>query len=380
MRKDPELESILNEKGGLYQSDDELELFWGPLRSRFRKHCEFAQQSLYAKSNRQVEFDFISNTDINAFAYASPSGDGEFDFIGINCGSGFFIHTIINRIFAHPDAFPNWGDAQKERIDYALLRTLGHDDLIGPIITPKCPIRQALASALFATCMDFLFFHELAHLRNGHLEWLRSTKKTNHFIENNSEEFDISYSLKRQALEMDADSGAMVLTFQHAMFIHSSVVSEVAEQNARPPSVRNALNLLYGTPERCAQTTALASYIFFRIFDKSGWNIFKPDLFMHPEIPLRMHWSATLLWELFNTEKYVKLGLGNINFLTRVAPVVEQAYGLIQGITPDPRGIQSALGDALNLNIAHLVEVKKAWTLLHPILEINVRGGKLAPP
>ncbi|UNK26306.1 hypothetical protein MNO11_15780 [Serratia plymuthica] len=375
-----ELENILIEKGGLYESDEELELFLGPLRNRLLRHCEIAKQYVYTNSNRRIEFDFISNFSVNAFAYASPPGENEFDFIGINIGSCVMLLNILNRIFSHPNAFPDWGDVRQEQIDYELLRGLTFDDVVGPVIVPKNPTRHAIANMLYGACMDFLFFHEMSHLRNGHLEWLRSTGTMNHFAEVESNGCSSSYALERQALEMDADCGAMLFSFNNALEIHSGRLPKLEEQKSLPQAAIEALNILYGTPARCAETTAIASYIFFRIFDKSDWNMFKPSLLTHPEIPLRMHWSITLLQELLNTNVESNLGICNLNSLANVIPNIEQAYGLIQGTAPDPRGILSVTGDSLNLNIAHLVAVKAAWTSLHPLLEPNVRGGKLAPP
>jgi hypothetical protein len=214
----PELEQILLAQGGLFLLEGEhdastLSLF-SSIVSRFIRHVEYAHVSLYEKSPRPVEFGFISATDLNAFAYATPIGAAvPFDFIGINVGVPFTLANLFNRMLAHPDIFSYVGDPTKENHSIHQLENLITDVMRSrhEFVAPVCNIRSIFAYELAQLALDFLFFHELTHLRNGHLEFVRSNLALNHWSEAFGNASATDSNMVLQTLEMDADCGAILL-------------------------------------------------------------------------------------------------------------------------------------------------------------------------
>jgi hypothetical protein len=72
-----------------------------------------------------------------------------------------------------------------------------HGRLLQP---PSCPDREFIARALAATSTLFIFFHEFAHIRNGHLDLLASRSGQPFHSETEGATAKMS-GLERQALE-----------------------------------------------------------------------------------------------------------------------------------------------------------------------------------
>jgi len=216
---DPELVNIINNKYGRLiipdqNTENNLTRIINIISTRLSDHCDFAEKNLYTEKFKKIEFGFLNKTDLNAFAYSSPES---FDFIGINIGVVFTVANVFNRILAHPENFPDIGNIKIEKNDIELLPYLTTDVISSELkmITPKCPIRSMFAHELACVAIDFLFFHELTHLRFGHVDYIRNLCKISEFAEafNSHQKKD---TIVRQALEYDADCGAIVLSVNRA--------------------------------------------------------------------------------------------------------------------------------------------------------------------
>jgi hypothetical protein len=164
-----------------------------------------------------VYIDLVDEASINAVTYS----DGTHEFVGINAGLGLLIPTLFSWLLSHPTVFPDVGDVTREEtppaFDHGLLRESGRFSEIPVTVwneyasSPVDPVRAWYACSASLVAMDFLLWHELAHLNRCHISYLSSTRGTSHAP---SSWREISPGLKieeaklRNILEVDADGVA----------------------------------------------------------------------------------------------------------------------------------------------------------------------------
>jgi hypothetical protein len=377
-----ELEQVLIQRGGLFWLDGQhAEWTHGVLNTivtRLSRHRDSAEQILYSDKPRPIEFGLLCETGMNAFAYASPIGlEPELDFIGINIGVIYTFLDVFGRILAHPANFPDVGNPGLEVATIHNLPFLTTDVMKSGFesIEPNCPVRAIFAGELAQVAMDYLFFHELTHLRNGHLELIRNRFSLIHWPEAIGNVGIDDERKIRQTLEMDADSGAILHTLNAAFRIKDMWTSPL---KSAPRDLLAAMVFAYGSTERAVRIVNFSAYILFRIFNTTEWLWEHQANLMHPPILFRMFAVGDTLYEIFrqrpeygyNAEAFAKDTLDTI-------VAAETACGLIRGDQPDIRGINSTLRDRKYL--IYLAELKINWSDIRPQLEIYKRGGKLAP-
>ena len=277
IRSGDALNNIINSRGGLFwlvgeHPEDTIGLF-KTLEARFGRHVEYAKKIFYTEKPRDIEFGFICEGELNVFAYTSPKEEEPpFDFIGINVGVIFTLLCIFNRILSHPKTFPEVGNSSlehEERASLPHLTTNVYDsDIDNVSLRPKCKIRSYYASELTQTALDFLFFHELTHLKNGHVNYIISTFKSTELSESFSGIRHDDKLLIRQALEIDADCGAIQSTIGHAFRMKDLFKASTKKIEENQYEV---INSLYGSAYNSILTVCYSVYIFFRIFDVPKW-------------------------------------------------------------------------------------------------------------
>lgn len=377
-----ELAEILEQKGGLFwlegAHEESTHDKFKSITARFTRHRNHAEQNLYSDKPRAIDFGFLSQTGLNAFAYASPTENPpEFDFIGINVGVIFTLIDIFGRILAHPDNFPTIGNSQLETSITHNLPFLTTDVMKSDFlpITPNCPVRSIFAGELAQVALDFLFFHELTHLLNGHIEFLRSRLSLVHLSEAFSPDRTADGFAMRQALEMDADCGAVLHTLNVAFHFKELLANP---PKSVPKDVLEAMRSAYGSPKLATRTVNFAAYILFRIFDTTEWLNIHQERVTHPLPPLRMFFIGPTLHEIFSQRPSYQYDSNE--FITDNMSTIwdaERACGLIRGDSPDPRGIVSVMKD--HQYSAFLKKFKETWSSIRPELDAFKRGGKLAP-
>jgi hypothetical protein len=168
--------------------------------------------------------DIVDDPFLNAAATTS----GEHNIIGLNSGAVANIFGFFYMLLSHPKILPEYGFPEKESQWSA---SLGHCDWRQPMFSllrqsfsgvslrsiwkaPNDWFRQSIADTLSTMALDFLFFHELAHLRRGHLHYLQTEANANKIDETWSHWSGADAGTRRakQALELDADGGAMEVT------------------------------------------------------------------------------------------------------------------------------------------------------------------------
>lgn len=165
--------------------------------------------------------DIVDDPFLNATATTS----GEYNLVGLNRGAVANIFGFFYMLLSHPGIMPEYGFPETESswsaslgecdwrqpISAILNQPVGASKLRQVWKAPKDWFRQSIADTLSTMALDFLFFHEITHLRRGHLHFLRT--------EASASKIDETWSTAKppiqrakQAFELDADGGAMELT------------------------------------------------------------------------------------------------------------------------------------------------------------------------
>jgi hypothetical protein len=166
----------------------------------------------------KLYFDILNDETLNAGATTW----NEYNIIGANRGAIANIFTFFYLLLSQPNVLPDYGFPSEEvpwilslagcdwrgPLGLALSRITIDKSLADRPMTPKDWFRQSIADTLATMALDFLFFHEIAHLRRGHLQFIREQTGVQKIDE---ARFVGPPELRRarQAFELDADGGAM---------------------------------------------------------------------------------------------------------------------------------------------------------------------------
>ncbi|MGQ0763726.1 MAG: hypothetical protein ACT4OT_17160 [Acidobacteriota bacterium] len=168
------------QKDGGRLSDVSPDALWFKLR--YRDYIKkFATIRAFRNYLTNVHFDFVDNPTLNAVA-------AQYDncyLIGCYLGAMKNIQGLFTLMLSSPDVLKRIGNPAKEK---RWLRSLESCSFVTPLETiisnaeiyelpppdfPIDPKRKLYAHRLAILAMDFLFFHEMGHLVNGHLEYLQ---------------------------------------------------------------------------------------------------------------------------------------------------------------------------------------------------------------
>lgn len=153
--------------------------------SKILSYKDFYKQNIFIYADKSM--------DINASA--SFHADNIYS-IGVLMGSIFHLHQLTLLLFSKNNFMKKIGDINlpdEEAIHFS-------GDAY-PCI-PRCPIRLEYAGNVTILCMLVFFYHELAHILRGHLDYLDINYQLNAI---NDGELDYSTLDIRKALECDAD-------------------------------------------------------------------------------------------------------------------------------------------------------------------------------
>jgi len=373
----PELDEIVATAGGFFwlegdHHESTVNLF-RLLARRLDRHVRFSESHLYTDRTRHICYGMLCASELNAFAYASRPGEvPAFDFIGINIGVVFTLLDAFGRILAHPDCFPEVGNRSLEDPALALSPELS-TDLFGsgrPPCSPKCQVRKYFAGELAQVALDFLFFHEVTHLRNGHLEYLRELHPVPTLIEIVAID-DTDVAVLRQTLEFDADSGGSVQTLNEAFRMKDRLRTTGSDTSRE---AREALLSAYSDPVAATHTVLYAVYLLFRLFDDHTLNIESPR--SHPQPLVRMGWIAPTIYEGFR--RHPNYGYSANDFALVTPQVLIQAetdYGRVRGQPVDVRGLYAVYSDPSAAE--NVRRMTSTWSAIRPRLEPHCRGNGL---
>lgn len=379
-RSTAELDLTIEAKGGLfYPPEGEIP---APLllavHSRLADLRDWAEKDLYDKNPKPLEFGFICSSELNAFAYTSkPEDPIKLDFIGLNVGAIGTLHNTFNRILSRPESFPHVGHPELETTDRETIPFLSTDVLKSGFSfqAPNCPIRTYFAGELAQLATEFLFLHELGHLRNGHADFARIKLGFDHIPEAFDSKEERNENLVWQTLEFDADAASLMLC---ASQVHTRY-QIVSSGRAHPiENLNSAFQSLYGTFDSAIHALTYSVYVAFRLFNLSEWYWMSQPNSFHPSPLFRMGGIGPLFIELFKTKEIYKFSPDA--YLANLGETILRAEvdcTLIQDREPDPSGIMDFINSPQRS--AYLEQLKACWKEIRPILNLHVRGGNLAP-
>lgn len=375
-----ELEHEINSRGGLYyvNEGDTIPPPLATIYQRLLRHRDWAETSLYEKRPCPIEFGLIFSSNLNAFAYTTPrDAPYKFDFIGLNIGTFYTFLNIFGRILSRAETFPNIGRPELEDPNIETLPYLTTDVYESNVSfqSPNCPVRSIFAGELAQLATEFFFFHELAHLRNGHVDFIQTITPFNYI----AEAFDATgmenERLTRQTLENDADCGSLVISINLAYTLHQRFAGGARHPD---PNIDSAMRAIYGNFKSAIDTLGYATYIAFRIFDNTEWSWISQPNFNHPLPLFRMAAMGPLLYEVFNTRGIYDYPAEQFTTdYTNTMIRAEIDCGLIKGDEPDVRGISDVLQSSRRID--YMIELESRWKEIRPLLDRYVRGGNLAP-
>lgn len=379
-RSNPELDAILESRGGLFYPPEDEEP--SPLllytHQRLAGLRDWAENVLYDRCPRPIEFGLICASELNAFAYTSKNEDPKkLDFIGLNIGPIGTLYNIFHRILSVPDSFPEIGNPDLETKDRSALPYLTTNTKQSgfEFQFPNCPIRQQFASELAQIAIEFLFLHELGHLKNGHVDFVRQEMSFDYLPEAFDGRDLRNANLVWQTLEFDADATSLVLCAAQAHSRFRTVSSNI--ENYEKESSR-ALKAIYENFETTIQMVSYSIYIAFRLFDLSEWSWMSQPNLSHPSPLFRLGSIALTLFQLFSVKPIYETSPHS--YMKNFGPTLYRAEidcGLIQGAEPDPRGINDFINSSQRHHYLHQLEA--CWKEIRPLLDHHVRGGNLAP-
>jgi len=344
--------------------------------NRIVDHDRFITNTISSKHIRPngchgVHLGVVQSHLLNAFA-AEHLG---WFLIGINRGTYHFLLSVAARMLSDRRVLPDIGDPEKELPEVPVTDLLSMEDsrLDKPLF-PKSPVRDQYSHMLYEEMIQFLIFHELAHIVRGHVGFLSSPNRTGLI-----QEFNMAPqpggSLASQAMEAHADMSAAELCFINSFSKHQ-LSQDPDCRIADDDSVNAIRKELYADKALTAMRTALAIYLLFRAFapdSRATTRLQESELIQgsHPHPLVR---QGLLMGQLYATllDKEPDLTKGNPVGYTAIR-VAENAISFASG-----GGECTEIPDDLRNNIELIQNHMR--TLLRKIDEIKPHYARYAWP
>lgn len=319
------------------------------------------------KKKPVVYVNYIYNERLNAVA-AKDTKRGVY-YIGINCGIVYLLERLFNTILSNPLIFPNIGEGSKEAgthiIDkslYTSVKNFIDNSIPLDYDKPKDELRRALAEYLSLLALGYLVMHELVHIINGHVDYMRATKGLRVFQENSFSYKTPEENLLSQTLEFDADSVAMSTMVFHVSFMHSF-----------PENIKLKYRRIVQQLDIAIGFTAFAAYTIFKIFENDTLAIDSVFANSHPSFNIRRRiigpTIATLVLDV-RTRAIIKEEV-----LSKVVPTVaaillgsEQAFKQVENdmLLEAENVLKQISLDEIGMH--HTSLLKKHWSIIRPSL------------
>jgi len=385
-----EIDIRINQRGGfklpIIRSDDLAAAFaWAT--NTVNTVNFFSVENLFAKHDRVLSIQYINNSKIGAFcATTSPICEQELglDFVGVHAGSIPAIYNLYLRLLCRPDVFPDVGNSRLELAERAytphLATSVEIDGEFG-FVRPNCPVRFSFALCLADLAFGCLLFHEIAHLKNGHVDWMESLSPEDKYVPGTKPPMLTNdMKLKLQACEMDADSEAIRLTINMAFESAGNFHKIVEEIDISQRTAMNVAMLqLMQSQKHLIRYIVYSVYLLFRLFDSKLWTLSDQLLQNHPTWPARQRLVIQTVAAVIGKNRYYQYPVDE--FFSDIPPLLQEAeehYALLQERVLDGSRINSAWS-AETFDEYRLM-LNSAWLEILPSLQVFQRSkGKLAP-
>jgi hypothetical protein len=332
-----------------------------------RKYCEHfvinLDNNLYNLEPMRVAFMMLNSTHLGAFAYTSIGSERQekFDFIGINLATPAILLSNFYKILCSPNSFVGYGENEKEDQDRAIHFLSRITDPDKEFVPPLCPVRKEYAALLTQLSLDFVLFHESAHLYHGHNDWLQKRRKGELSIIDSFTDFPIpTEDLTEQFFEVDADDCALQLTISNILNARDQYFAGtlIPEPKAAP-----AYHLLFASELDTLKAVLYSMYVLHRSNDYELW-IDKLPTGSHPRGLLRARYMFNRFLEITD---WLEIEKGNRDyFIDACLSVVfeaEQDLARMEGAEVDKEFFISVIKSA-NASV-HIQAINE----LQPIVE-----------
>ncbi len=261
--------------GGRLHKDEADDVAWDILEQQISFFREFIGDGLDVPENFNppgpIHIDYVSNSSLNAFAFQRE----KHEFVGLFVGAVLYIYDAFMVLLSHPEVLSDIGNPHLEttsddRIaEYLKRNPTGHFAEIGP----KDTIRQQVARYLAFNVTNFIFGHEVGHIVDAHLFYLKK-----HFgMDWWTEYSDLHLSMTAikntgHLLEFGADRhGVRISLNTWGRLCEGGTISSIKDPN------------LY------LRVWAFSLGVIFRLFDRHTRDVNEYDRSSHPRPDLRYY-------------------------------------------------------------------------------------------
>ncbi|MEG3169224.1 hypothetical protein U1737_13605 [Sphingomonas sp. LB3N6] len=323
------------------------------------------------KNGHPMELEFGLLEDMRFGAWASVAR--ETDVIAINAGVLVTLVSAYRAMLSHADVFPHIGDPLKfnqlpfsfseETIRFPLRADQWH---IEPLLDP---VREEQAHNLAQGSFYYIVHHELAHIYNGHVDYLNEAFGIQDLVELGSGSRE-SLSLTRQTLEWDADLAAT----QHVLLMAIGPV--VTSVNGRHK---------WSLPQETAWGSLNESIVAATVVSSLVHCLFSDfDELRHPDVATRNHPPSMVrldatLGQIVHV-LWLRAGLAKEASRDIVLSGIKNLVRGLRSVFPRRSvGDEAAAADSLHLSGQLAADYEKEWARIVGDVEKFKRGGLLAP-
>lgn len=330
----------------------------------FEQLTDQANHRYFYSAGRELKFGIIKSDNVGAFA---STGKCDVDFIGVNYGAIHLLSALFTRLLSNELVFSDVGDSGAEtRTGYSFYVPRIADANTFEARRPNCPIRTAFAKHMALTALTAIYSHEISHITRGHSRIKNSIKA------GSRQPFT---ALENQAIELDADCGAISLTLDYMDFVRANEENLNLESDA---AIKESWLNFYKDPVCNIRFVFFASYLPLRILCDNHWDSESQAKDSQPQPPLRMG----ILMKSFATllQEHCKLTAEDAkNFVYLCCLESEKAYADIQA--ESGQGILDLKAiDAFFENIGgYALTVVEAFEKMEDELKENALTEKLCP-
>jgi hypothetical protein len=282
-----------------------------------------------------VYANFVRNPQFNAVAFKS---EGRY-FIAYCDGVPAILRIVIDRILADRRLFQHVGDLSLESPEARVLGQIPLDaaelcEAFPHGFGPNGPLRRMYAINLGRIAFDFLISHELAHIANGHVDYIDAQYGIAAVSETWSPPSTRSGYLEMQAMEFDADCTA-------AYVLMNTLKSQLANVHSLSPELAE----FYRDPVSAIFDTAVGMCIIFRLLGDSrmhGADLSGDD---HPPNRWRQMMILNAMGNYVEQQWDPQLVVPVEAALTKAIANVEEAFEMITGLGQQVGGLHDAWHD-----------------------------------
>lgn len=279
-----------------------------------------------------VYADFVTNPAFNAFAFKYKDRY----FIAIHDGLPVVLVMVIYRMLADRRLFRQIGDPDAETDNLPLITTLSPN--AGSLVAgassanvPKTSRRHIYAIHLCNLVFDFLTSHEIAHIANGHVDYIKSERGIPYLDEVEWIADTPEGNLEFQSLELDADSTAARVLVNTV----KSLVEGLSQSKL-------AVAAFYQDAAGAMFDVAAAVSIMFRLFQDSRMNGVDLARKRHPPMRWRQMQILNMMANYVDQFWDATLSESVSAAVSKAIADLEEAFELVTGTEQQVLGLHDA--------------------------------------